>query len=75
MGKSFIMRMFIKDEVVLQGAKKNYALIVPTKALINEVRRSVINDLGDNLDKCNYRVVTAASDIAHLRHSTIMSLY
>lgn len=64
MGKSFIMRMFIKDEVVLQGAKKNYALIVPTKALINEVRRSVINDLGDNLDKCNYRVVTAASDIA-----------
>ena len=64
MGKSFIMRMFIKDEVVLQGAKKNYALIVPTKALINEVRRSVIKDLGDNLERCNYRVVTAASDIA-----------
>lgn len=64
MGKSFIMRMFIKDEVVLQGAQKNYALIVPTKALINEVRRSIISDLGDNLDKCNYRVVTAASDIA-----------
>lgn len=64
MGKSFIMRMFIKDEIVLQGAKKNYALIVPTKALINEVRRSVINDLGDNLNSCNYRVVTAASDIA-----------
>lgn len=40
MGKSFIMRMFIKDEVVLQRVKKNYAMIVPTKALINEVRRS-----------------------------------
>ncbi|MCD7805580.1 MAG: DEAD/DEAH box helicase [Oscillospiraceae bacterium] len=75
MGKSFIMRMFIKDEVVLQGAKKNYALIVPTKALINEVRRSVISDLGDNLHKCNYRVVTAASDIAlEEQHNFILVL-
>jgi len=64
MGKSFIMRMFIKDEIVLQGAQKNYALIVPTKALINEVRSSIINDLNDNLKKRNYRVVSAASDIA-----------
>ena len=44
MGKSFIMRMFVKDEI-LRGAQKNYALIVPTKALINEVRSKVINDL------------------------------
>lgn len=64
MGKSFIMRMFIKDEIVLQGAQKNYALIVPTKALINEVRSNIINDLNDNLKKRNYRVVSAASDIA-----------
>lgn len=64
MGKSFIMRMFIKDEIVLKGTQKNYALIVPTKALINEVRSSVINDLNDNLEKRNYRVVTAASDVA-----------
>lgn len=71
MGKSFIMRMFIKNEVI-HGAQKNYALIVPTKALINEVRGKVIDDLGENgnlekinyLDHCNYRVVTAASDIA-----------
>lgn len=63
MGKSFIMRMFIKSEV-LSGVKNNYALIVPTKALINEVRGKIIDDLGDNLKKFNYRVVTAASDIA-----------
>ena len=47
MGKSFIMRMFIKNEVI-HGAQKNYALIVPTKALINEVRGKVIDDLGEN---------------------------
>jgi hypothetical protein len=64
MGKSFIVRMFLKDEIILQGAKKNYAFIVPTKALVNEVRRSIINDLGDNLGKNNYSVVTAASDMS-----------
>ena len=63
MGKSFIMRMFIKNEII-HGAQKNYALIVPTKALINEVRAKVINDLEDNLQNCNYRVVTATSDIS-----------
>lgn len=71
MGKSFIMRMFIKDEI-MHGAQKNYALIVPTKALINEVRLKVIDDLGGekNTEKVNYlklhnySVVTAASDIA-----------
>ena len=71
MGKSFLMRMFIKDEI-MHGAAKNYGLIVPTKALINEVRAKVINDLGGEtnkehvnyLNKYNYTVVTAASDIA-----------
>lgn len=63
MGKSFIMRMFIKNEII-HGAQKNYALIVPTKALINEVRAKVIKYLEDNLQNCNYRVVTAASDIS-----------
>lgn len=71
MGKSFIMRMFIKYEV-MHEAQKNYALIVPTKALINEVRGKVIDDLGENgnpdkinyLEKYNYRVVMAASDIS-----------
>lgn len=63
MGKSFIMRMFIKDEI-LHGIKKNYALIVPTKALINEVRGKIIDDLEKALEEENYRVVTAAGDIA-----------
>ena len=50
--------------IILRALRKNYALIVPTKALINEVRSSIINDLNDNLEKRNYRVVSAASDIA-----------
>ena len=63
MGKSFIMRMFIKEQV-RQGAKKNFALIVPTKALINENRSQIINDLKEYLQQQNYRVITAAGDLA-----------
>lgn len=74
MGKSFIMRMFIKEQV-LNGVKKNYAIIVPTKALINEVRSEIINDLKGLLEQCDYRVVTAAGDLAlEQDHSFILVL-
>lgn len=63
MGKSFIMRMFIKAQIK-QGQKMNFALIVPTKALINEIRSQTINDLKDLLAQHNYRVVAAAGDLA-----------
>lgn len=63
MGKSFIMRMFIKKQV-MDGAKNNFALIVPTKALINEISSRIINDLDSLLKEKNYRVVTAAGALA-----------
>jgi len=63
LGKSFIMRMFIKKQVQ-DGTKFNYALIVPTKALINEVSIKIISDLGSLLKEKNYRVVTSAGALA-----------
>lgn len=64
MGKSFLMRMFIKEQVA-NGAKLNFAIIVPTKALINETSQKIIKeDLKDLLEEKNYKVVNAASDIA-----------
>lgn len=62
MGKSFIMRMFLKDQVE-SGIQKNFALLVPTKALINEVTSKIINDLKENLKERNYRLVTSAGAI------------
>ena len=62
MGKSFIMRMFLKAQVEA-GVEKNFALIVPTKALINEVTSKIINDLKENLKERNYRLVTSAGAI------------
>lgn len=64
MGKSFLMRMFIKEQVQKER-KLNFALIVPTKALINEVSQKIIReDLNQLLKQNNYKVVTASSDIA-----------
>ncbi len=75
MGKSFLMRMFIKVQIQ-QGEKLNYALIVPTKALINELYKQIIDeDLKDLLAKNNYKVITAAGDIAlEGKHNFILVL-
>jgi superfamily II DNA/RNA helicase len=61
MGKSYIMRMFLKAQI-LGGIKKNFAFIVPTKALINEVREKIVDDLKNELHSHNYHIVTAAGD-------------
>lgn len=62
LGKSYVMRVFIKQQVML-GSTHNFAIIVPTKALINEIRSKILNDLGKPLmQEKNYKVVTSASD-------------
>lgn len=63
MGKSFIMRMFIKKQVQ-DGADLNFVVVVPTKALINEVSSKIINELGSLLQEKNYRIVTSAGALA-----------
>ncbi|MGL5973146.1 MAG: DEAD/DEAH box helicase [Oscillospiraceae bacterium] len=63
MGKSFVMRVFLKQQVVA-GKKANFALIVPTKALINEVTSKIINDLKYLLSEKDYRLVTSAGALA-----------
>ena len=59
MGKSLLMRTFIKDKI-LSGSKENFAIIVPTKALISEISSSVIQDLTTELESKNYKVITSA---------------
>jgi hypothetical protein len=74
MGKSFVMRMFIKKQI-MDGARANYALLVPTKALINEVTSSIINDLKELLAEHNYRLVTSAGALAlKQKHNFILVL-
>lgn len=74
MGKSFIMRMFIKKQVI-DGKELNFAIIVPTKALINEVSNESINDLKELLEKKDYRIVTSSNDVTmNKKHNYIFVL-
>jgi len=63
MGKSFVMRVFIKEQIA-NGEQKNFAVVVPTKALINEVSSRIITDLKEMLAERNYRVVTAGGALS-----------
>lgn len=60
MGKTFIIRMFIKNQII-NDIKTNYAIIVPSKALISEISRSIIKDLNQLLVTKSYKVVTTGN--------------
>ena len=63
MGKSLLMRMFIKDKI-LNGFKGNFAILIPTKALISEISSNIINeDLKDELARQNFKVVTSGNSV------------
>ena len=63
LGKSLIMRMFIKNKIV-NGFKGNFAILIPTKALISEISINIINqDLKEELKNQNYKVVTSGNSL------------
>lgn len=59
MGKSFVMRTFIKERIKKQP-DCNFAIVVPTKALINEVSKEMSDNLNTFLREYDYRIVTSA---------------
>lgn len=74
MGKSFVMRVFIKEQIS-NGIKNNFAIIVPTKALINEVSSRIITDLNNLLSQMDYRVITAGGEISlQQKHNFVLVL-
>ncbi|OLU44442.1 DEAD/DEAH box helicase [Faecalibaculum rodentium] len=63
MGKSFVVQTYIENEIRM-GEKRNFAILVPTKALINEIKSNLISSLKEKLQESNYKIVTSAEDIA-----------
>lgn len=63
MGKSFLMRVYIEQQI-RADVKNNYAIIVPTKALIIEVSMKLIHELQGLLEEKDYAVVTSAGSTA-----------
>lgn len=62
LGKSFIIRTYIETQL-RSRSRKNFVVLVPSKALINETRRKFIDDLKEDLERYNYRIVTSVGDI------------
>jgi len=74
MGKSFLMRVFIEQQI-RKDVKKNFAIIVPTKALINEISSRLIHDLNNLLTEKDYRVITSIGSAAlEQKHNYILVL-
>jgi len=61
MGKSFVMRTFIREKIK-QNSGYNFAIIVPTRALINEVFRAIAEDMSSLLRENDYRIVTSSGN-------------
>lgn len=57
MGKTFLIEKYIELQVK-SNIKKNFAIVVPSRALITEVRSRLIDDLDANLKEKHYRVVS-----------------
>lgn len=62
MGKSLIMQTFIKDKII-NNFEGNFAIIVPTKALITEVTLNICIDLKEELSNHHYKVVNSGNSL------------
>lgn len=48
MGKTFIIKSYIK-KLLIENEKKNFVIVVPTKALINEIKNTFIREFDEIL--------------------------
>lgn len=62
MGKSFVVQTYIQQQII-NGSTENYAILVPTKAIINDVKSCFIKNLQHELTARNYRIVSAVGDL------------
>lgn len=63
MGKSYIFRKFIADYISNQNVC-DFAIIVPSKALINETKRKLLSENSLLLREQRYKLVTSSNDLA-----------
>ena len=61
MGKTFVIRKFIINQIK-NNYKKNYVVVVPTKALISEITSDFITELNNLLKEKNYKVINTYSE-------------
>lgn len=62
MGKSFLIKHFIKKKIH-ESPNNNFAFLVPTNALINELFTDLAFELQNTLSENNYKLVTITDSI------------
>ncbi len=60
MGKTFVSLSFIRN-MLKQNSRDNFAIIVPTRALLSEIANKIINDFKDYLGNNRHKVVTTTA--------------
>ena len=70
MGKSFIIKAFIR-KVIQNKPPENLAIIVPTRALINQFALELKKDLGTLLEQYRYRIATNSNISEFFTEETI----
>lgn len=74
MGKTFLVKVFIKT-LIVQKIRNNYVIVVPSKALINEVKSEIINVMGSSLEEEKYKVITTPSAIINDNNYRYIMIY
>lgn len=71
MGKTFIIKSYIK-KLLIENEKKNFVIVVPTKALINEIKNTFIREFDEILYQKKYKVITTPLAIGSTEFNYIM---
>jgi chromosomal replication initiation ATPase DnaA len=71
MGKTFLIKAFVHN-LIVSNTKNNFVIIVPSKALINEIKNDFVKELGVLLQSHNYKVITTPAAITTKNSNYIM---
>lgn len=63
MGKSYIFRNFL-IECLRNKSTDDFAIVVPSKALINETKKKLLRECAEDLSRTHYKIVTSSNDLA-----------
>lgn len=75
MGKTFIIKNFIKLNLLESSDAKDIAIILPTKALINEVEDDLLSELETFIKNNNYMIISAPSQLQLFREKNKILLF
>jgi len=62
MGKTFVLLSYIK-RLIRNGSNENFAIIVPTRALLSEIANKIIIDFKDVLGENCHKVITTTAAV------------